>query len=444
MTVSAEDQIQSLFSSWASLEAAKAPLSRGVPGSTSRLDMTCNRVGIPTFSNCCLFPASHEHLFISGTSNLSIVSFAHPDQVHTVYLIDTPGFDDTQRSDIEILEHIAHYLSVSYANRNCISGIIFLHRISDNRTSGTTRRNITMFKELVGDVAYENVAIATTMWWKGEEEMNMRKEEQLKKEDFHDVLNGGGRMFRYTAGAGVDEEARGRQQALDIVGHLMDKAKAGPVVLKIQGEMVDEGKTLGQTSAGEVLDVKAVEEGREFETQLQEATKELREALLKQDADAARELEQLRLQLANKEQQAALDRNELKKTLVEMYNKEEKRLTEKMSEMESQWRASMQRKEQELRDAEENLRKRKLQEQEVLRMRNELVELRQSVRTKQQATKRVREGFRSSALQGLTSGVASGVIAVGKHLLPTLCRETLTTVLAVLPAIVAGMFCSVM
>ena len=113
-----------------------------------------------------------------------------------------PGFDDTNRSDIDILTHIAHYLSVSYANRIYISGILFLHRISDNRVTGTTRRNITLFKELVGDTAYENVAVATTMWWEGEEEMNVRKEDQLRKEDFRDVLEHGGRMCRYTAGVG--------------------------------------------------------------------------------------------------------------------------------------------------------------------------------------------------------------------------------------------------
>src|SRR5271170_4633677 len=114
--------------------------------------------------------------------------------------------------------------------------------------------------------------------------------------------------------------------------------------------------------------------------------------------------------------------------------------------MESQWREAVQKKEQALRDMEESLQAlkaeaelersrtaeaewqamrraeaekqrqeelkrliraeeaRKLQENEVQRMRKELVELRQSIETKQQATAKVKEGFGSSAIKDIASG----------------------------------------
>lgn len=195
----------------------------------------------------------------------------HPDNVHTVYLIDTPGFNDTNRSDIDILTSIAHYLSVSYANRINISGIIFLHRISDNRMSSSMKRNINMFKKLVGETAYENVAITTTMWWDGEEKMNARKETQLREEYFEDVLDGGGSLFRYEAGTGVAKESVARQNAFEIVTHLIKKAKDGPVVLNIQSEIVDQNIRLDQTAAGKALGGEVTAARRELELQLIDA-----------------------------------------------------------------------------------------------------------------------------------------------------------------------------
>lgn len=66
-----------------------------------------------------------------GTSGLAIFSVEREGRI--IYLIDTPGFDDTNRSDIETLRSISHYLSISYANRVSISGILYLHRVSDVR-----------------------------------------------------------------------------------------------------------------------------------------------------------------------------------------------------------------------------------------------------------------------------------------------------------------------
>jgi hypothetical protein len=37
-----------------------------------------------------------------------------------------------------------------------------------------------MFKKFVGEMAYENVAIATIMWWEGEGKVNVLMEHQLE------------------------------------------------------------------------------------------------------------------------------------------------------------------------------------------------------------------------------------------------------------------------
>lgn len=84
----------------------------------------------------------------------------------TVYLIDTPGFDDTSRSDIDVLREIAGWLTASYSNRVFPHGIIYLHRISDVRMQGSAKKNLLMFKKLCGDDALRKVVLTTTIWYK--------------------------------------------------------------------------------------------------------------------------------------------------------------------------------------------------------------------------------------------------------------------------------------
>lgn len=44
-----------------------------------------------------------------------------------IYLVDTPGFDDTNRSDTDVLKAIATWLTKSYAKDVRLNGILYLH-----------------------------------------------------------------------------------------------------------------------------------------------------------------------------------------------------------------------------------------------------------------------------------------------------------------------------
>lgn len=46
-----------------------------------------------------------------------------------VHLIDTPGFDDTNKKDVEVLRDIAGWLGVTYKKKILLSGLIYLHPI---------------------------------------------------------------------------------------------------------------------------------------------------------------------------------------------------------------------------------------------------------------------------------------------------------------------------
>lgn len=138
-----------------------------------------------------------DHLL--GTTTVDV----YPCQISakaTVYLVDTPGFDDTNRSDNEVLSEIAAWLTTSYNNQIRLSGIIYLHRISDIRMQGSAKKNLFMFKKLCGQKALKNVILATTMWDRiSEAEGEARENELTTTPDFWGwMVSQGSKVYRHT------------------------------------------------------------------------------------------------------------------------------------------------------------------------------------------------------------------------------------------------------
>lgn len=78
-------------------------------------------------------------------------------------IVDTPGFSNTRLSDTEILQRIATWINDTYDDGHLLSGIIYLHRIIDNRREGPSLKNLRMMKALCGINSLKNVVLATTM-----------------------------------------------------------------------------------------------------------------------------------------------------------------------------------------------------------------------------------------------------------------------------------------
>ncbi|MCJ1385883.1 hypothetical protein MMC17_009007 [Xylographa soralifera] len=81
-----------------------------------------------------------------------------------VYLIDTPGFDDGTRSDIEVLKNIASYVNGIYAEGKRLSGVLYLHDITLERMRGSGFQNLEMLPRLVGQDKLGFITLVTTHW----------------------------------------------------------------------------------------------------------------------------------------------------------------------------------------------------------------------------------------------------------------------------------------
>ncbi|KAJ3559609.1 hypothetical protein NP233_g11224 [Leucocoprinus birnbaumii] len=169
-----------------------------------------------------------------------------------VVLLDTPGFDDSKRTDKEILTLISNWLQKTYKNDVKLSGLIYLHRIRDNRMAGTPYKNLRMFGKLCGDVAMNRVMLVTTMWQKlrkaeQREGVGEDREKELKENFWKTLIDQGSQVERLKE-ATYDEAWR-------IVTLLIDKRleENRPDAVLLQEELVDKGIALNETQAGQEL-----------------------------------------------------------------------------------------------------------------------------------------------------------------------------------------------
>ncbi|KAF8910600.1 P-loop containing nucleoside triphosphate hydrolase protein [Gymnopilus junonius] len=192
----------------------------------------------------------------------SIVQVAQPFELdgRAVTLIDTPGFDDTTRSDTDVLRMIATFLATrKYEGGKQLAGVIYLHRISDFRMGGISTRNFKMFRQLCGESSLKNVVILTNMWGEVSREVGEAREDELASKDmfFKPVLDKGGQLFRHD---------NTQKAAHTVLRQIMENH---PIALQIQRELVDQKKQISETAAGEELN-------RELMTQIRKHRDEMR------------------------------------------------------------------------------------------------------------------------------------------------------------------------
>ncbi|UKZ47057.1 hypothetical protein TrVGV298_001269 [Trichoderma virens] len=225
------------------------------------------------------------HELKSCTSDVEDVELMLNDRV-CVHLIDTPGFDDTNRSDAEVLQNIAYWLSKSFKEGTKLSGMIYLHRITDIRMTGSARRNLLMFQKLCG------------------EKVQNGSRNSLKQRIFWGYMHKmGSRIFRL---------AQARESCLEIIRHILSLDST--IVLELQDEIVNLGHQIKDTKAGVQLNDVIIREREKYQTELLDMRKQMQEEMVQQNAELQRVFkeecgkleEYIRL---NKEEQSKLNQD---------------------------------------------------------------------------------------------------------------------------------------
>jgi len=147
-----------------------------------------------------------------------------------------------------------------------LAGIIYFHRISDERFTGMDGRNFGVFRKLCGEQTLKNVVIMTNMWGKVTPEVGEARERELSTQFFKPAADKGAQFLRHT---GTVESA-----------HLVIRAILGnhPLALQIQEELVDQHMEFSQTAAGEEIRRTLDEHVTKLEGKVKELQNELRNA----------------------------------------------------------------------------------------------------------------------------------------------------------------------
>lgn len=199
---------------------------------------------------------------LAGTRDIEVIETKIDGRV--VRFVDTPGFSDTNLSDGEVLQLIADYLAAAYKQDMKLSGIIYLHPISDTRMTHHATKNLQMFQKLTGENNLGNVVLATSMWDRVTEEKGLARERELKDKFWKLLLACGAKAARHE---GTPESAQA------IARTLMAKK---PFFVQLQKEMGRDNKALRDTAAGQQVMIELAKIKEEHKRELAEMEEMMR------------------------------------------------------------------------------------------------------------------------------------------------------------------------
>ena len=210
---------------------------------------------------------------LTGTTRVAV----HSTEIEgrTVHLIDTPGFNDTLRSDGETLQELAYWLIAASEHGFRLSGIVYLHCIANPRFHGSSQQSLDLLKAICGADAFCGVVIATTMWDLMTCDISRanRRQSQLKEKIQEDMLPCGAKLWALSA-AEVD--------AQKVIRHIVRKDIR--LTLALQTELVDRGYPLQETQAGKILYGDVLRSFRQIDTSMESCKEEAAAMLASLDA----------------------------------------------------------------------------------------------------------------------------------------------------------------
>lgn len=229
-----------------------------------------------------------------------------------VRLVDTPGFDDTNLTDTQVLEMIVTWMSVQYKQKTKFAGILYLRDITEFRMKGSDVTNVRMFRALCGTKGLENVVVVTTKWNLMADKMGVARgrEEELQSDYLKLMLSSGAEYARHD---GTSKSSRA------ILRKILHKNKA--FYLDFQREIVDEGKRLSEIEAGRVLQEQLLELEEKHTANLQALSDELAQAHSEKMREA---LEEQRRTAAEAMENAKRQQRQLENTFSEKFAEQEK------------------------------------------------------------------------------------------------------------------------
>lgn len=179
-----------------------------------------------------------------------------------VVLLDTPGFDNADIPDIEVLARLVEYLKDLSREDNYLAGIIYLHRITDVRMTHSAAANIQLLGALCGEHFLPKVTLVTSMWDSIRPDLGADRERELANGYWSDFLENGAVYERYD---GTPDAAR------RIIARYLGDGGSSVVRPSIAQQVIDEERLLQDSDAGRLALETLREKVKHSEQRLREA-----------------------------------------------------------------------------------------------------------------------------------------------------------------------------
>lgn len=155
-------------------------------------------------------------------------------------VVEWPGFDKSDDSDLIIYGDILRYLCAQHFLRISLRGLIYVHKITEEEVCGTSKKFVEVLRLLCGQGAMANVALITTGWDDlTNESTGCRRERQLRKG-----------FWRHMEGSAVRRFDGSRAMAEGMVCRLMRLDK---ITLPTQKRLIEESGLFNETLAGRLV-----------------------------------------------------------------------------------------------------------------------------------------------------------------------------------------------
>ncbi|KXN81688.1 hypothetical protein AN958_03935 [Leucoagaricus sp. SymC.cos] len=174
--------------------------------------------------------------------NQAITEFRcrHPSKNYEICFVDTPGFDPTDQDEFKALDKIAKWLLGKYKAGTKLSGVLYMHRITDNRMPSSAVRTLSVFRNICGADAFPNVGLITTHWDDvgalTDQAQCWKREEELRHHFWKPMIEKGSQVLQF-------------DNTFASAWRIIDSLPLDEKAMQIQREMGDQGMALEETSA---------------------------------------------------------------------------------------------------------------------------------------------------------------------------------------------------
>lgn len=194
-------------------------------------------------------------------------------------------------------------------HRPHIHGILYVHRITDNRMSGSTLTNLRVFRNFIGKEAFKNLVFVTNRWTDPPNPQHERFEADLISNEKYF-----GKAVKEGARAGPAFRIKENAKHLEVQETLLDLFLSyDPVITQNQKETIDEHISPDQTQAGRVVNEALNRLRAEKDAEMAILLKELN-TLEEREAEAREEIQREIEELKRQKDEAKMEQDSLRQS----------------------------------------------------------------------------------------------------------------------------------